>query len=166
VAQKAYFLTSTDWLVIASDPNAGAWRVTDDGSGGKTFTHVSTAFEGGLVGFGGQMYRSGTVLYVATGYGVFRSADQGTTWARVLGSTSMEGMVGDGQYLYTSSALAAFNTEPYVPYAWASESTGVDWFLYNDQTFVNGGRRLDADRTHHIIYAAAWHAGLFRLVEP
>jgi hypothetical protein len=161
VAQCAYFLDdSSSWLVMSNSPDTGTWRTTD---GGEAFVKIDNYTNAGAC----QIYRAAGALYVGSGAGVLRSVDHGATWKLVTGRLSgIEGIVGDGNYIYASEAyplLDGFAT-PINPTERAVENPGTRFRAYGTQTFSNGGKRLAADRQRHIIFSAAWGAGVFRLV--
>lgn len=158
--QCIYFLNDSDtWLSQSNNPSTGMWRTTD---GGKTFDRV--ADESNHYG-ACQIYRGTNALYVGTGSGVFRSADDGASWENVSHRGAIQGVIGDGFHIWASGPYAP--PMEYNPTQRAPEMPGdVGWGPYGTQTFQYNANFLAADRENHIIYAAAWNAGVLRLVNP
>lgn len=161
--QCVYFLDdAASWVVVGAAAANGTWRTTD---AGKTFVSIGSTYHQGAC----QMYRGSGALYIGAHDGVLRSVDRGVSWQNVSDQHGgVQGIVGDGQYIYASTAYAWLDSgDLYVPTQRAPENPGdVGWAQYGDQHFWNGAKRMAADRSHHIIYAAAWRQGLFRLHAP
>lgn len=156
--QCIYFLNdSATWLSESNNPSSGIWRTTNSG---KTFKRVADSSNH----YGAcQIYRGDKVFYIGTGSGVYRSSDNGATWAEVSHLGAIQGIVGDGTHLWASGPYAPSNL--YNPTQRTLESPGnVGWHLYGDQQFRYSANSLAVDIEHNILYAAAWNAGVLRLV--
>jgi photosystem II stability/assembly factor-like uncharacterized protein len=156
--QCIYFLNnSATWLSVSNNPSTGIWRTTNSG---KTFTRVADSSNH----YGAcEIYRGEKAFYIGTGSGVFRSADNGASWTEVSHFGAVQGVVGDGEYIWASGPYAV--QMPTNPTQRAREIPGdTGWRFYGTQKFSFCANYLAADRTNHIIYAAAWNTGALRLV--
>lgn len=156
--QCIYFLNdSATWLSESNNPSSGIWRTTNSG---KTFKRVADSSNH----YGAcQIYRGNKAFYIGTGSGVYRSADNGATWAEVSHLGAVQGIIGDGTHLWASGPYAPANL--YNPTQRTLEAPGdVGWHLYGNQMFRYSANALAADVEHNILYAAAWNAGVLRLV--
>ncbi len=163
-AQLIFFLNDgNSWLLVGDDPSNGTWRTTD---GGASFVKTNGSYHqhGGC-----QVYQSGDVYYSCGTPGVWRSTDAGASWTNVSSILPYtQGLVGDGRFIYAEQAVAGLFPPPFAAYnstLYAPESPGDSgWALFGTQKLSNGAKRMAADRMHHIIYAAAWGSGVYRLV--
>lgn len=164
-AQIIFFLDDgNSWLVVGDDPSNGVWRTINEGA---SFTRVSNSYHqhGGC-----QLYRSGSTYYACGTPGLLRSIDSGATWAVVGGGVLpyTMGVVGDGTNIYAQQGFAGIFNPPPPPFnstMFAAEAHGDSgWALYGTQQLSNGGKRMAADRLHHVIYSAAWRNGVWRMV--
>jgi hypothetical protein len=175
--QYAFFLGEKDdgtpdtagqvWLVTTQLD--GIWRTTD---GSKTWTKVAQ-FE--MTHGQESMYRSKTThdLYVGAIGDIYRSTDNGVTWAptgaKQTSADGYGGIVGDGVRIWAMPGNTGVSTGG--PYRWetlpendtTSTPSASNWSLYSDQMFQDGPMSMVYDPMDHILYASMWSTGLWRL---
>jgi photosystem II stability/assembly factor-like uncharacterized protein len=146
------------WLV--GTQYDGYWRTAD---AGITWTPVSDVLmqHGGVSTF----YSKTGVLYVGALSQVLRSTDDGVTFTKVCPSVGdgYYAIVGDGNYLYTQSGNTGYATVGTKKYYVSPENDGVNWTIYNDQTFLDGPYRMTFDAVNRIIYSSNWNGGVWAL---
>lgn len=154
---------------------AGAsWMYTDSGGGyytadgGQTWKQVVTwASSSGFwpVNQGGAYFGPDGALYFGTGLGVMVSRAAaanalGTSWTSVPKAHKATVLIGDGTRLFTS---------------WGNDTSTQSFYaasLTNPTTFTpvgspdmgRGAGTVAYDPVHHILFAASWSAGLWRMV--
>jgi len=156
---SVWFLnSSTTWLV--GTQGNGYWRTTDSGA---NWTKVSDRDmqHGGTDAF----YSKTGVLYVGALSNILRSTDNGASFTTV-GPNTGDGyyqVIGDGNLLYAQLANTGSHGGAAAHYVVSSETDGMTWKDYNDQTFTDGPYRMDFDAHNRIIYSSNWNAGVWAL---
>jgi hypothetical protein len=113
-------------------------------------------------GAGHQIYRAKDGnYYLGTAYGVARSSD-GRTWTQIQGSPNSDGIIGDGQRMFTGWPTCCGNTQPF----WtASETDGTTWTKLPSPDLSRGRFPYFAyEADHHVLYVATSKTGLWRMV--
>jgi hypothetical protein len=133
---------------------AGTAWYTDDT--GESWTKVA---EGGLFGSyaGGMAIAPDGTVYMG-GNNVYKSNDNGATWDVIPGSPKSSVLIHDGDTLFSS--------HPYggeMPVWFADLDDTTSWTNMQQNT-GRGANQLAYDSVHHILYAANWQPGLWRLV--
>jgi hypothetical protein len=156
----AAFLDAKTWIVITQD--TGIWRSSDAGA---TWNRVSafTKPHGGS-----SLYRAKNgVFYLGGNNRVLRSGDFGTTWTDAGAPNNQDGymgLVGDGNFIYTTTANTGTSTVGPVQYYYSPESDGTKWKPYNAQTFSDGPMSMTFDAQNGFVFSSNWNAGLWKLV--
>jgi photosystem II stability/assembly factor-like uncharacterized protein len=139
----------------------GFWRTTN---GGTSWTQVSTV---NMQHGASQVYRTAAgVYYVGAEHTLLRSTDEGVSFTSV-GPSNQDGynaVIGDGNFLHAQSANTGQATAGPLPYVVSSETDGMTWTPFNDQTFSDGPMSMAVDRVHGVVYSSNWGAGVWRLV--
>jgi hypothetical protein len=115
----------------------------------------------GIGGAGHQFYFTNGYYYLGSKYGVHRSSDF-HTWSHIDPSPVSDGLIGDGQRLFTGYQSCCGDKQPF---SWASESDGTDWQELASPDLA--GKRVvyfAYDPDHHVLYCAMASGGLWRMV--
>jgi hypothetical protein len=120
---------------------------------GKTWTKVSDV---GIQHGGGKIYYTAAgVLYATSGDKILKSTDNGLTWRGVGDGGGYNGIIGDGQHLYTAKCFGP------TPIKSSLETDGETWAPTTTQQFDQGPFELGFDPINGIVYGSLWGAGVW-----
>jgi hypothetical protein len=154
------------WLV-GGGYATGLFTTTD---AGQTWTPVTVtsggAFQDDHGGFDAH-YSAQGFLYAGGWNGVYRSTDNGSTWAQVSqGSMASPtySVIGDGMQLYTSPAFVGIPpNQPVFVATQGGAAEGTVWTTFGTTILPNGPWRMVFDDSNRIIYSANWDGGAWAL---
>jgi hypothetical protein len=107
-----------------------------------------------------QLYKAANgTYYLGSAFGMFSSSD-GLHWKEIEDSPQGDGLVGDGQRIFTSMNGAEDTEQPYFVTA---ESDGKTWKPYASPKMPRGGVWLRYDPPHKLLYSANTESGLWRV---
>ncbi len=144
-------LGPTSYLYAAN----GAWYTADEG---QTWAKVATdGFSSSYAG-STDLAPDGT-MYLAGANSIYKSVSNpiGKTWTKIDGSPRTTVIVDDGISLFASMSWTDAN-----PVYTAKVSGATTWTQMKHTG--RGANQLAYDSGHHIVYAANWANGLWRLV--
>jgi hypothetical protein len=142
---------SNTWL-LGTQGSAGMQRTTDAGA---TWTKVSDV---GIQHGGGKIYYTAAgTLYATSGDKILKSTDNGETWKGVGDGGGYNGIIGDGEKLYTAKCFGPTAIKT------SLETDGETWTDFNAQQFSQGPFELGFDPDNRIVYASLWGAGVWAL---
>jgi hypothetical protein len=140
---------SNTWLVGTQGP--GMFRTTD---AGESWTQVN---EVGIQHGGGTVYYASTgVLYATGADSLYRSTDNGASFAKVGPSGGYNGIGGDGTRLYAGKGFSSG-----LPTS-SLETDGQTWSDYGSQA-IGGTFQIEYDSINGIVYATTWTSGIWAL---
>jgi hypothetical protein len=145
-------LGPTSYIYAAT---SGGWYTPDEG---KTWTKaISDTFYASYAG-STDLAPDGT-MYLGGANNVYHSTSNpvGQTWTKIDGSPRTTVVLDDGISLYASASWADSNPE----YT-AKLNAPATWTQMKHTG--RGANQLAYDKSHHIVYAANWGNGLWRLV--
>jgi hypothetical protein len=162
---RLMFTTSTNWAFVSSAH--GFWVSTNSGdSWGKL--HDALAADRP---FAAMYHADNGAHYFGVegdqvgGGAVYKSADDGVTWARIPGSGQMVGgLSGDGTNLYrTDFSVCGPWGEGANLYRSATEVDDATWTNFDQAPEINvSASQLDFDRDHHLLYSSNCRNGFWR----
>ena len=130
---------------------------------GATFEPCEVIDDGFIGSYAGvtTIAPDGTV-YLASGSAIYSSNSNplGQTWTKLAGSPRASVITNDG-----TSLIASYGGTTAHPAYIASLTNVTQWTNMTDSPDMGrGANQLAYDPVHHIVYAADWAAGLWRVV--
>jgi hypothetical protein len=154
-SRLGFLENSSTWVFIAG----AIWRTADSGASWKKVSDGDG---------GGMLYRAkDNTFYLGAAHAIYRSPD-GVAWTKLPNSgTIIQGLIGDGTTIYSSSFAAGFkvgdNLQPYVT---SPETDGMTWTPMTSPGMGQGAIQLGIDKSHHVMYSANGGDGFWRVHIP
>jgi hypothetical protein len=167
ISGYVFFITSTTWLVVSQSGSNGTNGTRRTTNSGASWTKVGNMEH--LHG-GEQLYIDPTngAIYLPSEGGVFRSTNQGASFAQVSQGISSS-IFATGDRIYAMRAGATGGFEPPTLQR-ATRANGTDWApLTTPPNMTNGAKRaatmLDQNTGKWVIVGGHWLSGFWRLIE-
>lgn len=107
----------------------------------------------------GAPFRADSGSWFLGSFGGVLTSEDGHAWEAIPGSPNATGFTSDGENLYLSYQ-GNYSGQPFHT---APESDPSVWTNMDSPSIKQGGGSLASDRDHHVVYAACWQGGLWRL---
>lgn len=153
--------------IVSNQNGQGIWRTENSGANwSKTGNFDQTH---GMQ----SLYRaSNDALYMGSVGKIFRSLDNGRTWADTGAQSSGDGyggIWGDGTNIW--AMLANTGTAVLGPHRWqklpetdtTSSPSNSHWTFFGSATYSNGPDRVIYDPINKVLYSSQWGAGVYKL---
>lgn len=157
--------SGTHWLVTTQ--GSGLWRTENSG---QSWTRVADFdMTHGMA----QLYRApNRALYLGSIGKIFRSTDNGRTWADTGAQTSGDGyggIIGDDTNIWTMLGNTGFAVQG--PHRWqtlpitdtTSSPSASKWTFFGSTQYENGPAHMLYDPENRVLYASTWGVGIMRM---